>query len=227
MNMSSDVTLRLKRLRDHSLSEQIADALIHGLGILLAVFGILLLLHRATQAQQSHIIGLLVYAGGMVAMFGASAAYNIFYASRFREVLRKADHAAIFLMIAGTYTPFILFTYSQPWAILLSLSVWAFCLSGIGLKFINPPLFEKLSLALYLALGWCALVLLGPGLWSHAPQLLLPVALGGALYTFGVTFHIWETLPYQNAIWHAFVLAAAACHYYAVWQGVTQLPALA
>jgi hemolysin III len=170
-----------------------------------------------------------VYAAGMVAMFGCSAAYNLLPAHRpdwhrrdwhrWRDWLQRFDHAAIFAMIAGTYTPFM--RLLEPgWAVPLTASVWGVAGAGIAGKLWRPrrlaALGRALSVPLYLALGWIGLIAIGPFTTSLAGPTLMLIGVGGVIYSAGVIFHLWHRLPYQNAIWHGFVLAAAAVHYAAV-----------
>jgi hemolysin III len=160
-----------------------------------------------------------IYALGMVAMFGCSAAYNMLQRHRWREWLQRFDHAAIFAMIASSYTPFT--RLLEPgWAIGLTASVWGVAGAGIAGKLCWPrgggTLRPALSIALYLALGWIGLIAIKPLETSLAWHTLLLLGVGGAIYSTGVIFHLWHRLPYQNAIWHGFVLAAAGVHYAAV-----------
>src|SRR4029079_5520368 len=159
-------------------------------------------------------------AAGLAAMFSCSAAYHLFRASRRRDWLQRLDHAAIFAMIAGTYTPFTL-RLERAWALGLTSAIWAVAALGMALKLWQPRRVSKmirgsLSVVLYVALGWIALVALGPFAASLAPSTLILLAAGGVIYSAGVVFHLWERLPYQNAIWHGCVLIAAAVHYLAV-----------
>jgi hemolysin III len=158
-----------------------------------------------------------VYSLGLMAMLGCSAAYNIARLSPRRELLRRFDHAAIFVMIAGTYTPFTTLALSGTWAFVMTGLVWAIAATGVALKLILPARrFEGLSVAIYVAFGWIILIAIGPLTRSVSGSILALVGLGGVVYTAGVIFHAWERLPYQNAIWHGFVLTAAAIHFAAV-----------
>jgi hemolysin III len=158
----------------------------------------------------------LIYAAGLLAMLGCSAAYNMFRTSRWRDWLRRFDHAAIFAMIAGTYTPFTLLGLKGAWSISLTAVIWAVAAIGIAIKLLKPQRIETVSIGLYLALGWIGVVAAGPFMAAFDPVTLSLLAAGGILYSSGVVFHLWHRLPYQNAIWHGFVLAAAAVHYAAV-----------
>ena len=154
--------------------------------------------------------------GGLLAMLGCSAAYHLLRSSRRRELLRCFDHSAIFLMIAGTYTPFTLLRIKPLWAIVLTSLVWSIAALGIVLRLVRPQLFERLSIGFYLALGWAGLAAVGTLVPSVRLSTLVLLAAGGLLYTVGVVFHVRERLPFRTAIWHGFVLVAAAAHYVAV-----------
>jgi hemolysin III len=158
-----------------------------------------------------------IYSLGLMAMLGCSAAYNIARRSRHRDLLRRFDHAAIFVMIAGTYTPFTTLALHGNWAVFMTALVWLIAAVGVGLKLVLPyRRFEGLSVAIYLAFGWIVLIAIGPLTQSLSLTIMLLVVAGGVVYTAGVIFHAWERLPFQNAIWHGFVLAAAAIHFVAV-----------
>ena len=207
--------------RAHSRRELIADGAVHVLGIVFGVGGAALLLNVAAgQSDAFKLISVLVYALGLIAMLGASAAYNIGYHTGWRSFFRRCDHCAIFLMIAGTYTPFILHYFGGVAAVALTSAVWFASLFGIGLKLVSPRLFEKLSVGLYLLLGWFSVMVFAPCFSAMDASTVAMLVAGGLLYTGGVAFHLWERLPFQNAIWHVFVLGAAICHYNAVLGGI-------
>ncbi|MFD2235354.1 PAQR family membrane homeostasis protein TrhA [Phaeospirillum tilakii] len=205
----------------YSLAEWITDGVIHALGVILVLVAAAVLLHLAIADGGARlIIGSAVYASGLVACFGFSAAYNLTLAPRWRALLRRFDHAAIYLMIAGTYTPLSLICIGGTVGTVLLALVWSVALVGVTLKLIWPHRFEKLSLVLYLSLGWIGLVVIGRIIdVLPVPALILLLA-GGLFYTFGVVFHLWSRLPFQNAIWHGFVLTAACFHYAAVLDSI-------
>jgi hemolysin III len=157
------------------------------------------------------------YAAGLLAMLSFSAAYNLSADSRRRELLCRLDHAAIFVMIAGTYTPFTVLGLSGGWSTGMTIAVWSIAAAGVAIKLAVPTTrFAGLSTGLYLAFGWLGVVAIGPLLASIHAAVLGLVGAGGVLYSVGAIFHMWQKLPYQKAIWHGFVLVAAAVHYAAV-----------
>lgn len=204
-------------LREFAARELAADRVIHLLGIALGITGaIAIVVVAAVMRRLDELPPILIYAAGLLAMLGCSAAYNMFRTSRWRDWLRRFDHAAIFAMIAGTYTPFTLLGLKGAWSISLTAVIWAVAGIGIAIKLLKPQRIETVSIALYLALGWIGVVAAGPFMAAFDPVTLSLLAAGGILYSSGVVFHLWHRLPYQNAIWHGFVLAAAAVHYAAV-----------
>ena len=198
-------------------SERAADAVIHVLGLGLGVPAALtVVVLAAVLGSAADAVAAAIYASGMVAMFGCSAAYNMLHRHRWRDWLQRFDHAAIFAMIAGTYTPFT--RLLEPgWAVGLTASVWSVAGAGIAGKLWRPrgggALRRAFSVVLYLALGWIGLVAIEPFTTSLGWPTLLLIGIGGVIYSMGVVFHLWHRLPYQNAIWHGFVLTAAAVHY--------------
>jgi hemolysin III len=202
-------------------AEFIADGVVHGLGLCFGLVGAAILATAvAADGSVPKITAAAIYAVGLVAMFGCSATYNLMPRSRYRAVLQRLDHCAIFLMIAGTYTPFTALHLHGAWAVGLTAFIWNAALLGIGAKLFIERALEGLSAGVYLALGWVGVVAAGPFLGSLRPLTLLLLAAGGLLYSIGVIFHVWESLPFQKALWHAFVLAGAGLHYAAVLDGI-------
>jgi len=189
----------------YSRAERIADAVVHALGL---VFGLAACIALAILVwpRRDAVLGLAVglYGAGLLAMLACSALYNL------------VDHAAIFVMIAGTYTPFMLVAVGGAWGVALLGFVWSVAIAGVALKLFWPWRLERLSVAAYLLLGWSIVVVLDPLLGALSAAGLALLLAGGLLYSLGVVFHLWARLPYHNAIWHAFVLAAAVCHFIAI-----------
>lgn len=203
--------------RQCSRAELVADAIVHLLGLAFAVGAVsTLVILLSLKPDLSRGISLGLYAFGLVAMLVCSALYNMTSRAQWKALLRRFDHAAIFVMIAGTYTPFSLLLIGGIWGWALLGFVWGVALIGVVLKLCYPLRFEKLSVVAYLVLGWTIVVALEPLVNSASLAGLTLLITGGGLYSLGVVFHLWERLPFQNAIWHVFVLAAAACHYAAI-----------
>lgn len=201
----------------YTANEYRADRAVHLVGLAVAPLAVgILLLSALSSGRPLAAFGVAVYGAALMAMLSCSALYNLLTGSPWREWLRRCDHAAIYAMIAGTYTPFTLLWLPPGWGWRFCLAVWAVAVAGMAVKLAWPRRLERLSVALYLALGWSILLVIGPmtaALTATAGTLLVA---GGVLYSLGVVFHLWRRLPYQNAIWHGFVLAAAACHFAAI-----------
>jgi hemolysin III len=201
--------------------ELAADRIIHLMGTLAGAVGAAMMVSiAAAVAVLPTFSASLVYAICLVAMLGCSAAYNLASDTSGRDFLRRLDHAAIFLMIAGTYTPFTTCRLHGVWAIGMTTAVWIGAVTGAVLKLICPHRVEKVSTVVYLALGWIILVGIRPLLSSIDVQTAVLIGVGGVLYTIGTVFYLWRALPFHNVIWHSFVLVAASCHYAAILHGV-------
>ncbi len=213
----SNCPVHLVNERAYSRAELISDGVVHGLGLLFALIGGAILVWLTAGARTIvEISAVTVYAVALIAMLGFSMAYNMTPDSPRKWFLRRFDLSGIYLLIAGTYTP-LLTQVSDPftaWA--LGVTVWGGALTGIVGAIGFPDLNEKVKLVGYLFLGWVAVFALQPLMASlNATAFALMVA-GGLLYTVGVVFWRWNSLRYQNVIWHGFVVVAAGCHYVAI-----------
>jgi len=212
--------------RAQSRRELAADAIVHALGLASGVAGAIALVSLiaardgARGGNALELAAILIYAAGLIAMLGCSAAYHLARKHPRRDLLQRFDHAAIFAMIAGTYTPFTVLALEGGWSVVLTTLIWSVAIVGIVLKLWQPRRFRSLSAAPYLLLGWVGLSAFFPLLGAVGPLTLSLIVIGGLLYSVGALFHVWERLPFQNAIWHGFVVAAAAVHYAAVVSGV-------
>lgn len=203
--------------RPLSRGERRADLWVNGLAIIAGVIGVgALMVAAIARGSPGQILSLLVYSGGLLAMLIISALYNGDNDKPRRGLLRRLDHAAIFVMIAGTYTPFLATELDGAWSRWLLVYIWAVAGVGVAMKLIWPYRFERLSVALYLILGWTILITIKPLFASVSLTAIALLVAGGVSYSIGVIFHLWEGLPYQQPIWHSFVIAGAACHYAAV-----------
>ncbi len=215
---AASVALRGDVIRwEYDRAELIADGVIHVLGIAFGVVAVtVLIVLAAIYASTAQIVSVSIYAAGLMAMLGISATYNLWPVSPVKWVLRRFDHSAIYVLIAATYTPFLAQMHDRVVAVALLVGVWSVAAVGIALKVLLPGRFDRLSIALYLALGWSGVVAYESVMSSLPSTTLWLIAAGGLLYSAGVIFHAWRRLRFQNAIWHSFVLLAAVCHYSAV-----------
>lgn len=207
---------------EYTPTERRIDGAIHIAGIALTVSAIAVLLARTIVAGEAlRLVAASVYGVGLASTFGASAAYHLTRGVRWKEAIRRADRVAIYLMIAGTYTPSGLIAIDERTGAALLAAVWLAALAGIALVLVKPRQFERAAIAVYLVLGWIGLAALSMLIAALPGTTLALLGAGGLLYTGGVAFHLWRRLPGQNAVWHGFVLTAAACHYVAVLRTLT------
>jgi hemolysin III len=203
--------------RLESRAEWRVDAVVHVGGMTLGLAACVALAMLVLPSEGSAtLMSIAVYAAGLLAMLGCSALYNLAGDGSRKALWRRLDHAAIFVMIAGTYTPFLTIAIAGGWGVGLLIFVWTVAAAGVVLKLLHPGWLETLSIAAYLLLGWTILVAIDRLIAALSLPALILLAAGGILYSVGVLFYQWDRLPYQRAIWHGFVLAAAACHYFAI-----------
>lgn len=204
---------RVHRL--YTRHEQTADAVVHILGILFAINASLWLL---SHVGLSALVSVSVYCLGLLAMIGFSAAYNLMPQHKpSKKILRRLDHAAIFIMIAATYTPFAANRLGEPSSIIILAVVWLCATFGVVMKLAAPRRFEMVSLALYLGMGWVCVTVIQPLSASLAHVNFWLLMAGGLVYSAGVIFYVWERIPFHRAIWHSFVLAAAVLQFASIW----------
>src|ERR1700712_5069515 len=202
---------------NYDRAELIADGVVHGIGVGFGLIAATVLVGlTAIYATAFEIAAVSVYVAGLLTMLVLSATYNLWPVSRAKWVLRRFDHSAIYVLIAATYTPIIMQMKDSIFAVALLVGVWCVAVVGIVLKLFLPGRFDRLSVGLYLAMGWSGFMVYDTVVSSLPTMALCFLAAGGLLYSFGVIFHAWQRLRFQNAIWHSFVLLGAACHYTAV-----------
>jgi hemolysin III len=199
----------------YSRSEELAHSLTAGLGIVACAVAIPFLVKVSVPDPWRLATGL-IFGVSALAMFVTSVIYHWASDPELKLVLRKLDHAAIYLLIAGTYTPFALVAITGAWGWTLFGVLWALAVFGIIAKFTIGFRFPKLSLALYLGMGWMSMIAIKPMIDSLTGTQLGWVIAGGIAYTGGVPFYVWKSRRYTHAVWHLFVLAGVACHFVAV-----------
>jgi hemolysin III len=206
---------------EYDRSEIVVDAVVHAAGLFLGLLGAAALAFEAARLPGFQAAAIAIYAAGLLCMLGLSAAYNLWPVSPIKWMLRRYDHAAIYVLIAGTYTALVACMTKLDTAGALLALIWATAALGIGVKLLLPGRFDRVSIAIYLGLSWS-----GVGAYEEviaplaAPVTYLLLA-GGMAYSGGVVFHLWKGLRFQNAIWHLFVLIGAALHYLAISQALT------
>lgn len=203
--------------RAWSFGEELAHSLTHGVGFVAGVAGlVLLMILAAGSGDPWRIVACSIYASTLVLLYAASTLYHALSATRARHVLQVIDHSAIFLLIAGTYTPFALVILRGPWGWTLLSIVWGLAALGITVKAVFGTRWPIFSTVLYLCMGWTVVIAAKPLVQHAAPGCIAWLLAGGLAYTGGVAFYAATRLRYSHAIWHMFVLAGSVCHYVAV-----------
>jgi len=205
------------RSEPYSAAEELANSVTHGVGLALSVIGAPVLIVSAVGTKDAwRIVAACIYAATLVMLYAASTLYHSMRKIEHKEIWQRVDHSAIYLLIAGTYTPFTLISLRGAWGWSLFGFVWTLALIGVLLKSRFGARLPALSTWIYLGMGWVIVVAMRP-LSSHvAPAGLFWLALGGALYTGGVVFYVWERIRYSHAVWHVFVLGGSMAHFAAV-----------
>ena len=201
----------------YSIGEEIAHSVTHGVGALLSIVGLAVLVaFSSVYGDAWHIVSTSIYGATLILLYTASTLYHGIPHEGAKKILQRLDHAAIFLLIAGTYTPFTLVNLRGDWGWILFGMVWVIAIADIALELLCEKPNKRLSISLYLGLGWLVLVAIKPMVSSVETGGLLLLLAGGICYSFGVIFYVWKKLAYHHAIWHLFVLAGSALHYFSV-----------
>src|SRR5438309_5035146 len=221
MNPSRDVLASGKTYSgqinwDYDHAEILADGAVHVIGVCLGLIGAVTIVVIAIKMERIEVAPILAYVIGLVSMLALSAAYNMWPVSPAKWVLRRFDHSAIYLLIAGTYTPFLAQMKSVLASAGLGVGVWLSAIIGMALKLALPGRFDRLAVVLCLLLGWSGVIAYDSLASALPSSSLWLLAIGGILYSLGTIFHLSRRLRFHNAIWHGFVLLAAGCHYSAV-----------
>lgn len=208
---------------EYSDIEERANAITHGLGVVLGVVGLILLLIRAFdyQADMLTVASMAIYGSSIILLFLASTLYHSITTEKTKRLLKTLDHCAIYLLIAGSYTPFLLVGLRTPLAMGLMAVIWGIALVGIIMKIAFVYRFKRLSLFIYLVMGWLSLIVVYQLAMNIDIGGLVLLAVGGVIYSLGVIFYVAKRIPYNHAIWHLFVLAGCACHFFAIYLYVT------
>jgi hemolysin III len=211
------ITAHASHERTQSLGEEIANSVSHGVGLLAAIAAaVVLVLTAARQGGTARIVGASVFSAAMVLLYLTSTLYHALPRNRAKRVFQVLDHTAIFLMIAGTYTPFTLGVLRGTWGWPLFGLVWGLALAGVVIAVAGGVRYPKLRMGLYLAMGWLIVIAIKP-LWLRVPSWgLFWLLAGGVAYTVGVVFYAAKRVRYSHFVWHLFVITGTACHFIAV-----------
>ncbi|KEQ18219.1 PAQR family membrane homeostasis protein TrhA [Endozoicomonas numazuensis] len=203
--------------RSYSLAEEIANSITHGLGALLSVAGLTLLVVYAAQQQDVwRIVSFSIYGATLVLLFLSSTLYHSFQHEKTKKVFKLMDHCSIYLLIAGTYTPFLLVSMRGTVGWIMFAIIWILAITGIVFKVWFGPRFKKLSVATYILMGWLVLFASKELASQISMEGIYWLVAGGLSYTLGAVFYLWKQLPFNHAIWHVFVLGGSVCHFFAV-----------
>lgn len=206
----------------YSFGEEIANSITHGIGALLSIAALTMLVILAvTQDDPVRIVSAAIYGSSLILLFLFSTLYHSLPGSRIKKIFQLLDHCAIYLLIAGTYTPVLLISLRGAWGYSLMVAIWSLALFGVFFKvFFGEERFPKISLFTYISMGWLIIIASTEMFANVAPGGLVLLAVGGVVYTAGVAFYVWESLPYNHAVWHLFVLGGSVCHFFAVYKYV-------
>jgi hemolysin III len=204
-------------MRRYSFAEEVAHAATHGLGLILSIAALaVLVVFSGLRGDAWHVVSVSVYGATLVLLYGASTVYHASWSPRTKGVFRTIDHAAIYLLIAGTYTPFVLVNMRGGWGWSLFGVVWGLALVGVTLEALALPWTRYVSIVLYVGLGWIIAIAIKPLVSSVPRGGIVLMLLGGLAYTGGLFFYGWKRLPYHHAIWHVAVLLGSTFHFFAV-----------
>jgi hemolysin III len=211
-------SVSLKPEHPETAAEETANMLTHAIGGMLAAAGlVVLVVYAAWTHDVRRLVAVTIYGASLVLMYVASSCYHLARSPRLKRKLKILDHASIYLLIAGTYTPILLISMRGPWGWSLFAVVWSMAITGVILKLFFVDRFKMLSTAIYVLMGWLVLIA-AKDLFASVPHAgIVWLFAGGISYTGGVAFYLWDRLPFNHAIWHLFVIAGSVCHFLAVF----------
>lgn len=217
MKQNIDSRQELKSAKKYTYGEEIVNGITHGIGTMLSIFGLVLLVVFAKKAGNVlKIVSFWIYGCTLILMYLSSTLYHSVTGQRIKQILRIIDHSNIFLLIAGTYTPFMLVSVRGSWGWSMFGVIWGLALMGIVFNVFFFGKARKLLVALYIIMGWLCVIALREMLSAIAFPGMIWLASGGLFYTIGVVFYIWKSLPYNHAVWHLFVLSGSLCHFFSI-----------
>ena len=204
-------------LNRYSLGEEIANSITHGIGVVLAIAALVILTaFSVAYGNTWHIVSVSVYGTTLILLYTASTLYHSIQNPRVKSILRILDHSAIYLLIAGTYTPFTLVNLRGPWGWWLFGVIWGFAVLGVVFKMSLMKRWRSVSLGLYIGMGWAVVVAIKPLIASVSASGIVFLLLGGLAYMVGILFYGWKKMKFHHAVWHLFVLTGSILHFFAV-----------
>lgn len=204
-----------------SQKEEIASAITHGIGVALSIWGLVLLVMKAVEEGNAyHVVSFSIFGSALILVYLTSTLFHAIRARRVKKFFNLMDHAAIYFLIAGTYTPIMLGPLRGPWGWSIFGAIWGFAILGIIFKIFFIGRFRTLSAIFYVAMGWAIVVAIGPLLGTMPENGLWLLLAGGISYSGGVVFYLMKNMPYAHSIWHLFVLGGSLCHFLSIYHYV-------
>ncbi|ABX31896.1 channel protein, hemolysin III family [Petrotoga mobilis SJ95] len=208
----------LDNIEKFTTGEEVANAVIHGIGALLSIAAlVLLVVFSAINGQPWSIFSSVIYGSSLIILYLSSTLYHSFQRKKIKDLFEIFDHSAIYILIAGTYTPFALITLSGRLGWIIFSVVWVLAAIGIIFKIFFVKRFRILSTILYIAMGWLVVFAMEPLVTNLDFWGVFWLVIGGILYTLGTIFYVWRKIPYHHALWHLIVLAGSICHFFSVF----------
>ncbi|MFP6581238.1 MAG: hemolysin III family protein [Candidatus Hydrogenedentota bacterium] len=202
----------------YTASEEMANIITHGIGVLLSIVALwLMVVYALRDFDATHVIAVSIFGGTLILLYLMSTLYHSFRDPELKQLFRVLDHSSIYLLIAGSYTPFTLVYLEGAWAWIVMSITWTLAVSGVVFKIFFIKRFHLLSTAMYVAMGWTVLIAIKPLIEATPTGAMVWLTVGGLLYTGGVVFYLWNKLPYNHAIWHLFVMGGSFSHFCAVF----------
>lgn len=205
------------KIQVYSDREELVNWITHGLGIIFGAYALIFYLtFLGPDSNLTTVFSCLIYALSLIGLYLCSTLYHFAKVQKAKKILKKLDHIFIYFLIAGTYTPFLNIAIGGDYGLKLTFAIWAVALGGTAFKLFHIGKYQKLSLFIYLAMGWLSGII-----WTPLTQALPPLGIdlllyGGFFYTFGTIFYVMKKVPYHHMIWHLFVLAGSVCHFFAI-----------
>lgn len=202
---------------EYSTGEELANGITHGIGAFLSIIGIVfLILNAAYHGDVWHVVSVSVFGVALVVLYSASTLYHSIESPSWKPGLKKFDHSAIYILIAGTYTPYLLVHMRSPAGWTLFGVIWSLAVIGVVMKLFFTHKIKAISIGLYLFMGWLCVIVLRALANVLPPASLALLVAGGILYTIGIIFYAWKKMPYSHAVWHLFVLGGSISHYFSI-----------
>lgn len=203
--------------RKQTLGEEIANAITHGIGVALAIAGlVILVVIGARQGNPWKVVSFSIYGASLIVLYMSSTLYHSFQNPKFKVFFKLMDHTSIYFLIAGSYTPLMLTLLRGPWGWTMFGIVWGLALAGIAFKMFFLGRYKGVSVAIYLLMGWMLVIALKPLLAAAPTGLLIWLLIGGLSYSLGVIFYVWRGFPYHHTVWHLFVLGGSIAHFFGI-----------